>query len=279
MPSPFPGMDPYLEAHWGDVHQRLVTYAAHQLQERLPPGLKARMQERVFVQSALGPERPIFPDVRVFERRRPAPAVPRDRAGEGGVAVAERVTVAEPLIIRLPDETMTEGFIEILDVKSGNRVITVIEVLSPANKAAGEGQEKYRQKQQELKEAGVSLVEIDLLRTGARAVPHLDERLPASHRTPYQVLVRRGWRPWDLEVYRVPLREPLPAVWVPLREGEPDVPLELQPLVEEAYRRGAYDDTDYTAEPAPPLAPEDAAWADALLKEKGLRPDEGGGGS
>ena len=49
------------------------------------------------------------------------------------------------------------------------------------------------------------------------------------------------------------------------------MPLELQPLVNEAYRNGTYEDTDYRRDPVPPLDPEDAAWADALLREKGLR--------
>src|SRR6266404_4799666 len=62
------------------------------------------------------------------------------------------------------DEAVTESFIEIIDVGSGRHVITVIEMLSLANKLPGEGQELCRRKQQELRDGQVNLVEIDLLR-------------------------------------------------------------------------------------------------------------------
>ncbi|MBN1443340.1 MAG: DUF4058 family protein [Planctomycetes bacterium] len=83
--------------------------------------------------------------------------------------------------------------------------------------------------------------------------------------------IRRGWRPSAVEVYRAPLRERLPVIPVPLREKEPGVPLDLQAILDHCYSRGAYDDIDYAAAPDPPLSEADAEWADALLKEKGLR--------
>jgi hypothetical protein len=78
MPSPFPGMDPYLEQFWGDVHQSLITYARDQLQEVLPGDLRARIQERVFVELPNGLERNMYPDIRVVERGR--------RSGRGRTA-------------------------------------------------------------------------------------------------------------------------------------------------------------------------------------------------
>ena len=83
--------------------------------------------------------------------------------------------------------------------------------------------------------------------------------------------IRRGWEACVIEIYRVPLREPLPVIAIPLRETDNDVPLALQPVLEQCYAGGRYDDLDYTTEPDPPLEPPDAAWADALLREKGLR--------
>lgn len=67
MPSPFPGMDPYLEPHWGDVHQSLITYARDQLNGRLPRPLRARTEERVFVEQGEGEGRSRYPDVRVLD--------------------------------------------------------------------------------------------------------------------------------------------------------------------------------------------------------------------
>jgi hypothetical protein len=262
MPSPFPGMDPYLERHWGDVHHRFITYASDQLQAALPKPLVARVEERVFVESAPATRRHVVPDVRIVERR---------RGKRNGTRTNGAVTVAEPLIIAL-DEPVTQGFIEIRDAASGNRVVTVVEVLSLANKVPGLGQTLYRQKQQELLEGRVSLVEIDLLRAGERLLPFPAEELPASHRTPYQAVVRRGWHATSVEVYAVPLRAPLPAIKIPLREADADVPLDLQVLIELCYRNGSYEsDIDYRADPDPPLVGSDARWAAALLRKKGLR--------
>ena len=69
--NPFPGMNPWLESHWGDVHTRLTTYACDQLQPQLPAGLRARIEEYVTVESDDEPERSrsrFSPDVRVIER-------------------------------------------------------------------------------------------------------------------------------------------------------------------------------------------------------------------
>ena len=264
MPSPFPGMDPYLEKHWGDVHHRLVTYACDSLQGHLPSDLLARVEERVYVESPVGRERTIFPDVRVITGGARKRRTPRLNGAVG---------VAEPLIIQLPDEPVTEGYIEIIDVGSGKRVVTVIEVLSLANKTPGEGRNLYGAKQRELLEAKVSLVEIDLLRAGPWAMSFPENCVPTSHRSTYQVVVRRGWKLPAAEIYRVPLREPLPIIGVPLRPTDADVPLNLQALIEMCYRNGGYDqDLDYWVEPEPPLAPRDARWLDRLLRAKGLRP-------
>jgi hypothetical protein len=263
MPSPFPGMDPYLEQFWRDVHARLVIYACDQLQSHLPGGLRARVEERVVVEDPVEGDHAVFPDVRVVERG-------RARAG-GGTAVLEEA-VAEPIIIHGESDPMTETFIEILDVGSGKRVVTVIEFLSLSNKTGGEGQEQYRRKQRELKAGRVSLVEIDLLRAGKHVLSVPRNRLPARGRTPYKVCVRRGWQSDTWEVYPLPLRAPLPTIKVPLRETDADVPLNLQALIEQCYKNGGYDDDlDYRADPLPPLEGADAAWADELLRSKGRR--------
>ncbi len=263
MASPFPGMDPYLESHWGDVHHSLITYARDQLQTVLPTGLRARVEERVCVESTEGVVRSLYPDLRIVERE-------RGRRPSGSPSSGP--AVAEPLLISL-DEPATEGSIEILEAGSGKRVITVVEVLSWSNKLPGEGQDKYLQKRRELKAAGVSLVEIDLLRTGKRLLPVPQGRLPASHRTTYQAWVSRGRQPLVVAVYPMPLRARLPVLSIPLRETDADVPLDLPALLEQCYRNGGYDDDlDYTLPPEPPLDPDDARWAAALLRRQGRRP-------
>jgi hypothetical protein len=202
----------------------------------------------------------MYPDIRVAERGRKKRGGP---AGRGGVAVAE------PLRIRLADEPVTQGFIEIIDLTTGRCVVTVIELLSPSNKVPGPARKLYEQKQQECREAGVNLVEIDLLRAGPWALSVPEYLVPASHRTTYRVCV---YRPLDKtigEIYRVPLRERLPIIGVPLRASDADVPLDLQALIDQCYRNGGYDeDIDYQAEPRPPLSPDDARWAAAMVRQQ-----------
>ncbi len=262
MPSPFPGMDPYLERHWGDIHHRLITYASDRLREVLPSDLRARIEERVFVETPEAGSRPLVLDLRGLQARPQKTKKP---------AVANGPAMAEPLVLLL-DDPVTEGYIEIRDASGGMRVVTVIEVLSPSNKVPGEGKDKYLQKQQELLKGGVSFVEIDLVRSGKRLLPIPWERLPLDYRTPYQVSVRRGWNLAAVEVYRVPLTERLPVIKIPLRQTDADIPLDLQSLIEQCYRNGDYEqDIDYRADPEPALEGEDARWADRLLRQAGLR--------
>jgi hypothetical protein len=257
-------MDPYLEPFWGDLHHRLITYACDSLQEELPGDLLARMDERVFVEPADGTNRKMVPDVRVIEH---------GRREQPGLTASSGVAVAEPLVLCVEeDEPIRQGFIEILDLKSGRRVVTVIEILSPANRLSGPGRELYVKKQEELRAGGVSLVEIDLVRTGPHVLTVPFECIPVVYRTPYAVCVRRGWQPRQFEYYPISLRERLPAIAIPLRRDDRDVPLDLQPLVDRCYQAGRYGyDIDYSEEPEPRLAPTDAQWVDMLLRERGLR--------
>ncbi len=82
MRSPFPGMDPYLEQFWGDVHHRLITYLSDAIQKQLPGDLRARVDERVYVEPEDGNGRRIVPDVRIVE------------LGRRGDAPCERVTAS-----------------------------------------------------------------------------------------------------------------------------------------------------------------------------------------
>jgi hypothetical protein len=216
-------MDPYLEAHWRDVHHRLVIYSCDALQDGLPVELRARVEERV------------------------------------------DLVVADP-------NPPTEGFIEIIDASSGNKVVTVIEVLSPSNKLPGEGLDAYRRKQRDLCRSDTSLVEIDLLRLGRHVLAVALANIPAARRTPYMVCVRRAWNRDDAEVYPIRLQQPLPTIKVPLRQSDPEALLDLQALIEQCYRRGRYEkDLNYAVQPEPPLEGRDAAWADEMLQERGLR--------
>ena len=130
------------------------------------------------------------------------------------------MALAEPLIVHIEqDEPVRQGFIEIIDLKSGRRVVTVIEILSPSNKVPGLGA-TCTSRNKRNSGGGVSLVEIDLHRTGKRVLSAPFEWIPDGHRTPYAACVQRGWKPLEFEYYRIPLRERLPAIAIPLRQAD-----------------------------------------------------------
>lgn len=263
--SPFPGMDPYLQSHWRDVHTRLMVYAVDQLQEQLPADLLARVEEGVEVDWE-GDVRTVLPDVRVEEDFSQWPPV--GDAETGGLALASAV-VAEPLVVPVDDTTRR---VEIIDSKSGNRVVTVIEILSPTNKQPGSGMEQYRRKQLEDIAGGVNLVEVDLIRGGAFALAVPESRLTPRYRTPFLVCVRRRVRFNEAELYRAPLEERLPAIRIPLRPVDKDAVLDLQALINQCYVKGRYNRIDYREEPDPPFLTAEQAWADPLLRQAGRRP-------
>jgi hypothetical protein len=250
-------MDPYLEQFWPDIHASLIIYARDQIEEQLPSNLIARVEERVVLETDED-SHAVYPDVKITER--PARDLP-------GWAVASTVEVIEPVIVPYPGEPATETFLNILEAGPGQRLVTVIDILSLATKLAGPGQRQYRRKQGELAEAGVSLVEIDLLRQGRRVLNVPPSHIPARVRTTYQACVRKGWQTEQCEVYPVPLRSPLPPIRIPLRQKDEDVRLNLQAVLEQAYRKGRYYLTiNYAEPPDPPLSRDDAKWARALVK-------------
>lgn len=262
MPSPFPGMDPYLESHWLDVHPRLIVEASNQIQNQLGDDLVARIEERLIVEDSTGGSRPIGPDVRVVEHGHPGePVLPRSG-----------VSVAEPLIFTVEAEPLAQRFIEILDVSTGGRVVSVIEIVSPTNKVAGDGRELYQLKQQECRAARVNLVEIDLTRAGRREL--LAHRWAKARQfdSTYQVSVWRAAWQSRCELYPICLQDRLPSIRIPLRDADADVVLEIQSIMTAAYDAARYSRTTNYAEPCdPPLQHEEAAWADELLKMAGRR--------
>lgn len=264
MPSPFPGMDPYLEAHWRDVHASLVIYTRDALRGVLPSALRARVEESVLLETPQGiKDHPLFPDVRVVEFESYRGSTTRSTAG---------AAVAEPVLVQAGPEAATETYLEIIDRESGNRVVTVIEFLSPSNKSPGVNREQYQRKQCDILSSDTNLVEIDLNRFGGHTLAFPLAHLRRQVRTPYMVCVRRATRRDQAEVYPMPIWERLPAVRIPLRPSDADVPLDLQALVEQCYLNGGYEGTlDYAVDPDPPLLGGDRTWTDERLRELGLR--------
>lgn len=258
MASPFPGRDPYLEDpnRWPDLHQRLITYSADALQPVIRPRYNARIGERLYVTR---PPRSIYPDVSLIERGQ--------RLRE--TAVIDHVDA--PVLIEMSSHAVREPFIEIVDLTHDGRVVTIVEVLSPANKTTGDGREAYRRKQDEVLASQANLIEIDLLREGLHTifVPHELLILNLAEAWQYLVAISRVTARHQAAVYPISLRKRLPRIAVPLAQPDPDVALDLQAVFARCYDNGAYADViDYTRPPKVALSAEDAAWAESLLSAK-----------
>jgi Flp pilus assembly pilin Flp len=193
-------------------------------------------------------------------------ALERKRDMSGEVAVLE---IDEPVRVKFFEVEIREVFLEIFDKE--DLPVTGIEFLSPTNKSGSKGRELYVQKQEELAEEGVHLVEVDLLR-GGRHVLAVPEAVVAELK-PWDYLVNLARRQSDtFEFYPVQLRQRLPRIRVPLKVGDDDAVLDLQEVANRAYDNGPYPERlAYDSDPVPPLNDEDAQWADEILRSKGLR--------
>ncbi len=265
MPSPFPGMDPYLEGEmWQEFHETLANAIRAQLMPLLRPRYVALLAKRYVLDRpimgifGLPEERVFYPDVHVV-----APPGTQPAAVSAGAGVA----VAEPLV-ELPSPVAEEVpllSVEIRDVAE-RRLVTLIEILSPVNKR-GEGAHEYAERRMELMQTPTHLLEIDLLRRGWR-IPLVGQLPPA----PYYVFLSRVQRRPFTQVWPVSLREPLPTVPVPLLPPDPDVPLDLQAALDACFDLVGYERLlDYSASPPPPDLDEgDAAWVAETLRAAGL---------
>jgi hypothetical protein len=248
-------MDPYLEdpARWPDFHTRFVGGLCDALGERLAPDYLVRLDERVYVtDEAAEVERIVRPDVTLSSLYRSS----RTAAAPAGVVALEDEVEAPFYLPALGPEEHREVFL-VIKLRNMLDVVTIVELLSPVNKRpVSVGRDEYIRKREQVLHSRTSLVELDLLRAGAR-VP-MGVPLPPAH---YYALIHRARRRPMCEVHPFTVREPLPEIAIPLRDRE-QVRIALQPIFETCYARARYDlEVDYSRPPIPPLSPDDAAWA------------------
>jgi hypothetical protein len=270
MPSPFPGMDPYLEdpRRWPGFHASMIAALRATLSPLVRPRYFVEIEERVVLYHPLEDERRAFAaDVAVRQTARPAEATDATATQD-----AAATAVAEPpdsVIVQLPDtEEVTDSYIEIRRADD-ERVVTVVELLSPWNKQGGLGGAEYYEKRKTVLASDIHFIEVDLLRAGQRPPLQPAPPRPAAE---YYVLVSRAQdRPQGV-LQPIRLQQPLPQVTVPLLSPDPDVAVNLQHVFNRVYDEAGYDLVlRYDSDPIPPLSLELAAWADALLREKKLR--------
>ncbi|MFQ5856414.1 MAG: DUF4058 family protein, partial [Anaerolineae bacterium] len=195
------------------------------------------------------------------------PAPQRETAP--GVQPAEH---SGALVVEIPlPEEVRQRYLEIRDVDT-EEVVTVIEVLSPSNKRPGEGRTLYPstssgqrlRKRRQVLALLTGLVEINLLRAG-QPMP-LSQELTSD----YYILVSRGWERPRALLFPFSIREAIPEVPIPLRQGEEEPILDLNTVLHDLYDRARFDlRIDYQRLPDPPFAPNDAEWAAALLHQAG----------
>lgn len=260
MKPPLPGMDPYLEGHlWPDVHHSLAFMIKELLVPQLPEAYLVQTEVYTVVDTAvekdLGimyPAEVVDPDVEVMRRKMEEP--PGEYASSRITPSTLLLPSPQPIEVRIPQ-------VEIRD-RQHHRLITAIEILSPVNKRSP-GLEPYRAKRVRLHEAGVNLLEIDLLRRGERPLQH--RLLPASA---YLVSLARATSA-QVEVWAISLADTLPVLPVPLLEPDADLILDLGEALRTIYQRSQYQRSiDYTQAPPPPTLTEaESAWLREQLRE------------
>ncbi len=254
MDNPFPGMNPYLEMPelWHQVHNRLIIAIADDIIPQIVPKYHVSIEERVYTSVAdvlmVG-----IADVAVSRRH--------ESTSGNGVTTA---SLTEPAKVAVPiPEEVTERFLEVRSTQTGE-VVAVIEILSPKNKRSGEGREAYQRKRQKIFASNTSLVEIDLLR-GGEAMPVL-----GTADTGYRILVSRGYRRPEADLYTFGLKDAIPAFPVPLREGEVEPVVDLQRLLNEVHVKARFDLViDYSQSVKPALSAEEEVWVKEVVERVG----------
>jgi hypothetical protein len=248
MPSPFPGMNPYLEqpSIWTDFHNAFIAAARDVIAAQVDPAYFVSLDENLYIHEwpvAVGRA-----DAAVVERRNR-----RSDASQAGTIVAAATTTRAVVSYPAVEEERV-AFLEVRD-RASRRIITALELLSISNKLSGPDREQYLMKRVALLLRKVNFVEIDLLRGGPR-MPN--RNIPESD---YSVLVSRPDRRPFADYWAIGLRDPLPVIPIPLQPGETDATLDLQAVLHRVYDGARYSSRIYDGQPEPAVSPEDAEWA------------------
>jgi hypothetical protein len=252
MPSPFPGMDPYLESPslWSELHNRMIVAIADDLSPKLRPYYRVAIEQRIYLSSP-GESQMIIPDVTVTQQS-------LKRSNPSTATITKPTTQPISIELELPEE-VRESYLEVREISTG-RVVTVLELLSPKTKRNGEGRSAYERKRNQVLASVTHFVEIDLLRRGLA----FEERGLID---PYYVLTARGDCRPNADLYSFGLRESMPSFPMPLANNSTEPIVQLQNIFNGVYDRAGFDlAIDYRQPiPKPALSAEDETWAKDLI--------------
>lgn len=254
MPSPFPGMNPYLEQSdaWEDFHTNLITRMQEMLSPQVGPNYYVKVEVRLYLHELSAEQRRYFgrADVGVVGQPSRAPS-------------AKTINATAPMELLMANvEVERHSSLEIRD-RRNRRVVTVIELLSPTNKTPGPDRDDYLRKRNVLLIERIHFVEIDLRRGGERPGP------PTLPPCDYYALVSRYEDRPKLGLWPLTLRDRLPIIPIPLCAPDPDALLDLQAVLDRAYDAADYGKHIYGETPEPPLSEEQLTWTRQFIPQPG----------
>ncbi|NES83466.1 MAG: DUF4058 family protein [Moorea sp. SIO2B7] len=289
MPSPFPGMNPYLEKpeYWSQVHKWLIVLIAQSLNPQLRPKYRVAIEERVY--NATGDDS-MLGRVGILPARKDHVVVQSSQSNhqDPSPLVTVAATSVKPMKIALPmtemvkercsavlgvppmSDCIKKWYLEVRKLETG-KVITVIEILSPKNKRSkavghatrSEGRSNYETKRQKILDSLTHLVEIDLLRQGKPMA--MNNQAFQSH---YRIVISRSQERPQADLYAFNLPQAIPSFPLPLQPEDTEPTVNLQQLLHQLYDQGSYDlAIDYSQDPPPPLSTADASWVKQVLIE------------
>ncbi|MEM7131443.1 MAG: DUF4058 family protein [Chloroflexota bacterium] len=273
MPSPFPGMDPYIEGPnvWSDFHNNIASEIQGHLNPVIQPRYVARLIPYVsYEEVAVSRPTSIRPDVGIWQPQPPVKpmagvTIAIAEAINGATVATEPSPVENRVLIEVPLRQMS---IEIL-ASDSMELVTAIEILSPVNKRPSHrAYQDYLQKRSDILRSTAHLIEIDFLRGGER--PPLAEPVPAA---PYYITLSRASSRPNVTVWPIQFQNTLPAIPIPLTVPDEDVMVDLAVALADVYERGGYATLiDYNRPPPlPQLSEEDAVWLNKCLHEQGVK--------
>ena len=256
--NPFPGMNPYLEHRhiWPGFHDRLIALLAENLGPRIPDNYRIDLNQRVEVETPLGPPPDLafmIPDALVTDE------FPRQASPNSAAAVATSPVEEYAVRVQMPREVKVNWLR--IETVPNREVVTIVELLSPTNKAPGRERNRYERKREVIVGSGANLVEIDLLRRG-QPMP-LETPMPASD---YRILVCQGWQRPSALLYPFNVQQPIPPFALPLLPEDEPLKVDLGAIIDRMHHTARYGQVARYHEPPP--EPEFAAEAQAWVGER-----------